>query len=996
MPFSSMKFRYPFRKYQNTILENIITNDANNRHHLVAPPGAGKTILGLELVRRFGNPAVVFAPTSTIQLQWAEKVSLFTVDQAEARALTSLNPKALAPINIFTYQLISAASHSKKYIEEIALTRWKEDLLEDGIVSSPEEAAARIETIQQNNPLFYRSEISRRYKRIKRQLLHDDDIDIGEFLHPNACALIENLVSYGVRTVVLDECHHLLDYWAIVLRYLIRKIDSPRVIGLTATLPSLDGDDEFENYDSLLGEVDFEVPTPAVVKEGNLAPYRDFVFLVKPSKREVEYLKNIQAEFAYALDSIVQADDFKEWLFEAMLSPKDKAGEPIPWGDFWNKNPLFAIAGYRFLYHQGKVVDPSIPVPFEAQEKMELDDWITLLENYALNKLVLSPDKEDHKRFQKLRKTLLPYGLSLTERGIRQSRSVGDLVLTFSESKDFATAHILEKEFDYMQDRLRAIVVTDFEKMNSGVNKKASDVLAKDAGSAQRLFKNIARHPIGKQIKPILVTGRTIMVAKRYGEPMCELFNTYLRENDVDAICELHATKDSDIFKVTGEGKSWKSSTYVRMITSLFEKGVTKCLVGTRGIFGEGWDSLSLNTLIDLTSVTTSTSVQQLRGRSIRNDPLWAHKVAHNWDVVAVSGHFERGYIDFSRFLRRHSQYWGIVTYPGKPGEATFKTPRLHGKIVKGSMHVSPELTWAMVRSEKLLDRLALNRHNRMMIREAKDREKTYLLWDIGGDYQNFTYKTSQLETKDLKIHTVFTIQNTLKAMIRAFRETLIGSFVIMFYRVFIGGLPHNLFWLVLMVGFAFLLTFAINARNAYKLAKKFLVEQPHDAILKDVAIALLSTLRDTGLVSRNLPNEYIRVMETQGEGYQVFIDYASPEDVNTFVKAYQDIFSPLINQRYIILRTDDRLPSIGLRPFWFILRAWFRDVAGYESAYYPVPKILGSRKKRAERFAYYWEKYVGGGQLIYTRSQEGRYALLTARAQRRPKVKNIAFEFWR
>ena len=43
-------------------------------------------------------------------------------------------------------------------------------------------------------------------------------------LHPNARALIQALIDHGVRTIVLDECHHLLDYWAIVLRYLIDQI----------------------------------------------------------------------------------------------------------------------------------------------------------------------------------------------------------------------------------------------------------------------------------------------------------------------------------------------------------------------------------------------------------------------------------------------------------------------------------------------------------------------------------------------------------------------------------------------------------------------------------------------------------------------------------------------------------------------------------------------------------------------------------------------------
>ncbi len=69
---------------------------------------------------------------------------------------------------------------------------------------------------------------------------------------------------------------------------------------------------------------------------------------------------------------------------------------------------------------------------------------------------------------------------------------------------------------------------------------------------------------------------------------------------------------------------------YVGMATEIFERGITKCLIGTRGLFGEGWDSQALNTLIDLTMTTSPVSVKQLRGRSIRlqaNDPAGARKM---------------------------------------------------------------------------------------------------------------------------------------------------------------------------------------------------------------------------------------------------------------------------------------------------------------------------------------------------------------------------------
>ena len=123
-------------------------------------------------------------------------------------------------------------------------------------------------------------------KRIRRDLLAADGATAYQYLHPNARALIDRIVATGVGTVVLDECHHLLDYWAIVLRALIARLDRPYVVGLTATLPSLEDANEYENYTALLGDVDFEIPTPAVIKEGDLAPFRDLAWWVTPTERE--------------------------------------------------------------------------------------------------------------------------------------------------------------------------------------------------------------------------------------------------------------------------------------------------------------------------------------------------------------------------------------------------------------------------------------------------------------------------------------------------------------------------------------------------------------------------------------------------------------------------------------------------------------------------------------------------------------------------------------
>jgi hypothetical protein len=445
----------------------------------------------------------------------------------------------------------------------------------------------------------------------------------------------------------------------------------------------------------------------------------------------------------------------------------------------------------------------QLEVPVEAEEPLTIEDWAVLLERYGLDILKVSPEPDDHKELAQLKNILLPFGFTLTEKGICQSRSAGDLVLTFSESKDRAVAHIMAVESRAMGDRLRAMVVTDFEKMSSGINKprgsnlsSAAFPLDRDAGSALRLFRYLVDKSDLAPLHPVLVTGNTLMVATSHGSELLNWFNAYLSGHNLRATCRFRAEASASVREVSGEGHDWSSRTYVAMITAAFEQGVTRCLVGTRGIFGEGWDSLSLNTLIDLTSVTTSTAVQQLRGRSIRKDPSWPRKVAHNWDVICVAPNYKKGDADLKLFVQRHARYWGIVPPSNQMAQfvqdakvavqsvmarmstgASYLEPAqqsMRGQIVKGITHVSPELAYQLaVRGFAHTD---FEHYNRLMFNDLPNRNRAYDLWNVGGEYSNFVYSAARLDVTDLKIRTVFTVEKMLKRMLHEFWLSIVGG----------------------------------------------------------------------------------------------------------------------------------------------------------------------------------------------------------------------------
>ena len=85
--FGGIRFAGKLRPSQNAA-SSIIRRElesGNRRLHIVAPPGSGKTILGLyvwsDMVRL---PTLVLSPNSAIQAQWAARTSLFDLDGKEA------------------------------------------------------------------------------------------------------------------------------------------------------------------------------------------------------------------------------------------------------------------------------------------------------------------------------------------------------------------------------------------------------------------------------------------------------------------------------------------------------------------------------------------------------------------------------------------------------------------------------------------------------------------------------------------------------------------------------------------------------------------------------------------------------------------------------------------------------------------------------------------------------------------------------------------------
>ena len=103
----TMSFRKEWLVYQSRLLEHLDRNLANRRLHLVAAPGSGKTVIGLEVIRRINQPTLVLAPTITIRDQWVDRlVDLFLPPGVGRPAWVSTELKKPAFLTVATYQAL--------------------------------------------------------------------------------------------------------------------------------------------------------------------------------------------------------------------------------------------------------------------------------------------------------------------------------------------------------------------------------------------------------------------------------------------------------------------------------------------------------------------------------------------------------------------------------------------------------------------------------------------------------------------------------------------------------------------------------------------------------------------------------------------------------------------------------------------------------------------------------------------------------------------------
>lgn len=250
-----LNFKGSWRQYQKQVLDRFQDYQADGHVHLVAAPGSGKTTIGIELIARFGNPALILVPTVTIREQWVDRIqTAFLEDGQRLSDLVSQNLKEMKALTIVTYQAFHSAMN---------------------------------------------------------QLQSQEDGEAEDFV---GFDLLASLRAQKVATLCLDECHHLRNEWWKSLEAFRKQYGPLKLISLTATPPYDSEPELWERYVRMCGEIDQEITVPELVKEDTLCPHQDFVYMCSPTSEEAERLRQFEDSKWQYVNQLLTDTDFQKLI----------------------------------------------------------------------------------------------------------------------------------------------------------------------------------------------------------------------------------------------------------------------------------------------------------------------------------------------------------------------------------------------------------------------------------------------------------------------------------------------------------------------------------------------------------------------------------------------------------------------------------------------------------------------------------------------------------
>lgn len=569
-----LSFKGQWRQYQKRILDKSDTYMSDGKIHLVAAPGSGKTTLGIEFIRRFGNPSLILVPTVTIRQQWVDRIKeAFLNDASQADQLISQDLKQPKIITVATYQALHSAMNQ---LEGDALSEDTDD------------------TADQEHYNFHGFDLKKTFKALP------------------------------LGTLCLDECHHLRNEWWKSLESFRKSFPNLNMVSLTATPPYEGEPALWERYISMCGVIDEEITVPELVKEGTLCPHQDYVYFAFPTKEEQKHLDQFEKQKHDCLNRLSADENFSSTIQSSLALTGQITDDDLL------TNPKYLSAILIFLRSKG------LPFPQYFQELLGTKtlpafslEWFETLLNGIIFQ-VPNWFNFTEEAFEQIKSDLKANGL--IERNqvklIRNKKQ--DVLLNQSLGKLKATRDIFKAEYQALGNDLRQLVLTDF------IRKDFQSHLGDDKAEFTQLgvlsyFESIRREMLEQSwsVPMAVLTGSLVIIPTAAKEPLEKLIPSSRLSYEV-----VGYLRQDQYLKVSVSGSHHD---LVTALTQLFQEGDIQVIIGTKSLLGEGWDAPCVNSLILASFVGSFMLSNQMRGRAIRIWPDNPEKTSNIWHLISIN-----------------------------------------------------------------------------------------------------------------------------------------------------------------------------------------------------------------------------------------------------------------------------------------------------------------------------------------------------------------------
>lgn len=798
-------FKGTFRKYQAEVLQEFDKHIKDKKINVVAAPGSGKTILGLQMICNLNQHVLILAPTITIRNQWKERFISSYVPEGMQIDFISDDVYNLNKFNIVTYQALHYALNKRKIKEESE--------------REEEESNGRVKT---------------------------EKIDYN---------LVQELKDKNIKTIVLDEAHHLRAEWWKSLCEVIKGIEDVKVISLTATPPYDVDENEWRKYEEICGTIDAEISVPELVATGDLCPHQDYVIFNMVTKQELSEIKKIRNDIDDFIKALKQNNEFIELLKSNKILNNWQMNEEIILSDaqYYSSIIIFLNSiGVNIDKRIVKLISDAFIIPKFNKKWAEV-----LLKN------IIYVHKEDYPESEQLikdlKKQLEILGCVEKRNVYLEEVSAIKKLMASSIGKLESIEQIAEKEYGSLKENLSMVILADY------IRYDYLDCNIKDINKigVVPIFRRIHAKNISNNIA--VLTGKLKIVSKSvvpYIKEQLKLINI----NDDNIFSDL--TIDNNYVVIEGSKKI--ENAIVKIVTECVNLKKINILIGTVALLGEGWDAPAVNSLILASYVGSFMLSNQMRGRAIRKSRE-QNKTANIWHLASLAklGNNELDFSDLETLQRRFKGFVGIAYYDDL----------IQDGIDRLSIIDKEKLKQNYLKINEEMYKIALNRE--LMAERWKK-----ILDLFGGTNIKIVDKLNG----DFKISSKIFITMDFKRMLLSLLIVNIGIIIILGvigtnFSNMIGRIIINI---VVLIYYLVKIIRHLNPIN----------------YMKEIGKTILDSMRICNklLTDKQLVSNKIEKFEIDGDKYyKVYLKGATVYENNLFIKSFEEVYNKVADTRYII-----------------------------------------------------------------------------------------------